>query len=49
MSGKHTEYIIKIYEKEEKDYSDEIKLAVNTQLIGKGHVNRVTKKEEPNE
>ena len=45
-SGKHTKYVVYIYEKEEKDYSEEIKLAVNKQLSGKGHSTKVEKKEE---
>lgn len=47
MSGKHTAYVIKIYERNEgQDYSEEIKLAVNKQLTGKGHVTKVEKNEE---
>ena len=46
-TGKHTKYIVYVYERQEgQDHSQEIKMAVNKQLTGKGHVNKVEKEED---
>ena len=45
-SGKHTTYVVKIFEKEVQDYGEAIKYAINKQLMGKAHVNNVEKKDK---
>ena len=40
--GKHVAYIVYVYAKDSNsNHSEEIKLAVNKQLAGKAHVNKV--------
>lgn len=45
-TGSHVKYVVSIFVKEDKDYSEEIKLAVNERLIGKGHATKVEKEKE---
>lgn len=50
MSGKHTTYIVTVYQVDEGlDHSDKIKLAVNTALGTQGNANKVEEKKDESE
>lgn len=47
MSGKHTKYVVYVYQTDGNvNHSDDIKLAVNQSLGTKGNVNRVHTQEK---